>query len=179
MSDKSKIQETLRKLVAPGGEQYCIVATVDSVNLTDKTCEVTVINGDADLQDVRLLASDTTGGAFIIPTVGSIVICSFLNDAVAYVSMFSQIDGIHLNGTSYRGLVRIIELVQKLNALETFANQVKTAKAAIDAAAVSSPGTPVTNATLAAFLAAISVTFITPTTITNLENTTVKHGNGS
>lgn len=179
MSDKSKIQDAFRKMVLPGGEQYCVVGTVDSVNMTDKTCDVTVINGNADLQDVRLIAGATPGGLLLVPKVGSVVVCSFLNDAVAYVSMFSEVDAIWLNGTTYRGLVRIIELVQKLNTLETFANQVKTAKAAIDAAAASSPGTPVTNATLAAFLAAISVTAITPTTIANLENTTVKHGNGT
>lgn len=181
MSDKSQIQNGLRALLGldSKGQQYCVVGTVDSVNATAKTCEVTVLNGDADLQGVRLIANSTAGGLLLLPTVGSVVVCSFLNDAVAYVSMYSAVDAIQLNGTTYRGLVRIIELVQKLNALETFANQVKTAEAAINAAAVSSPGTPVTNATLAAFLATISPTFITPTTITNLENTTVKHGNGT
>lgn len=178
MSEKSKIQESLRKLVASNGEQYCVVATVDSVDLIENTCELSPVNGDADLQGVRLLANNNKG-FLIIPKVGSIVVASFLNDAVAYVSMFSQVDEIQLNGKNFLGIVKVTELVAKLNILFGFANTVIAAKNLIAAAAVSSPTTPVTNATLAAFMVGITPTPLTLVALAELQNTTVQHGNGT
>jgi len=178
MSEKGKLKDAIKKLSALSGEQYCVVCTVDSVDLVENTCELTPVNGDADLQAVRLL-SNNNKGFLIIPKVGSVVIASFLNDAVAYVSMFSEVDEIQLNGAGFLGIVKVTELVQKLNALEAIANQLIVAKNLIASAAVSSPGTPVTNATLAAFITGITVMPVTPTVVNNLQNTTVKHGNGT
>lgn len=177
MSDKAKLTDAIRRLAGKTGEQYCIVCTVDSVDMAEKTCDLTPVNGDADLQSVRLMANNDVG--FLIkPKIGSLVIASFLNDAVAYVSMYSEIDEIQLNGTAYGGLLKVAQVATKLNALEAFANTVITAKNLIAAAGLASPGIPVTNGTLATFLAGIPITPITPTTQNELINTTVKHGNG-
>jgi hypothetical protein len=117
-------------------EIYSIVCTVDSVDLGDRTCVCTPVNGGAELQDVRIQASiGSSVGFFIEPTVDSQVIVSFLSREIAYISLFSEIENVYLdfndkvifNGGSNGAMVKIGDLVSRLNLIENKVNSIITA----------------------------------------------------
>jgi hypothetical protein len=115
-------------------EIYSIVCNVDSVDTGDRTCVCTPINGGAELQDVRIQASLVgTTGLFIEPEVDSKVIVSFLSREIAYVSLFSEIKNVYLdfsdkvifNGGLNGAMVKIGDLVGRLNDIEEKVNDIK------------------------------------------------------
>lgn len=159
MSDKNTLRDALRDLTKPAESYYSVVCTVSDV--TDETCNCSPVNGDADILDVRLQA-DVKTGILIKPKDGSIVVVTMLNKHTGFVSMFSEVDSIVLNGDNYDGLVRVNDLTNKLNAL---INQLTTEHAAI-AAGITTAGGSYTPIALTTFNA------------NDYKNTTVKHGNG-
>lgn len=102
-------------------EVFSIRATVASLDLVNLTCDCEPLNEGADILNVKLIA-DKTSGFVVIPTIGSIVYVSFLSPDDGYISMFSHIDMIKLNGNNYGGLVKVDDLVTKLNNLENLVN---------------------------------------------------------
>lgn len=178
---EAEIKKALIKLIEDNSPHADCVCSVTSVNLTDLTCLCAPINGDADIVDVRLI-TDESKGFVIIPQVGSKVTVSFLNDSTAYVSQFSTLTEIRLNGTNYDGIVKVTDLVTKLNNLETRVNLIVADMFAFASAAAATTTTPVTGTSLSGFITpafANVTTPLTPTVKENLENTTVKHGNGT
>lgn len=165
------LRDALRSLVKPNNDGYSKVCTVDSVDLTNNTCYCIPVNGDADILGVRLIANENNG-FLLIPEVNSIVIVSFLNDSAAYVSMCSKVSEIQLNGSNYDGLVKVQELTDKLNNLENKLNDLITACTNQVVTLAPSGTFP-----LASFFT--SVTPLTPTQQTEIENLTVKQGDGS
>ncbi len=171
MSAVNDIKKAIKGITETGEEVYSILCTVISVDLTAKTCYCTPVSGDADISDVSLIMNAATG-FMIIPTVGSIVMVTMQNKETGYIGMFSGVDFIHLNGTNYDGLVKIQELITKLNNLESAFNSFVSLYNLHTHAVSTAPGTtsPViipNNNTL------------TPTQQTELENITCLHGNGS
>lgn len=167
-----KIRKAVKELSKTNDEVYSIVCTVDSVNMTDKTCDCSPIDGKADLLGVRLMAQNQTG-FFIKPKVNSVVVVTMINGFTGYVAMFSEVDEIQLNGDNYDGLPQIQVMVDKYNNLE---NKVNTIISTFNAHThpyvnVATPATTSPSATPV-------VGTLTPTTQIELENTTVKHGNG-
>ena len=114
--------DALRSITKQNNDGFSKVCTVDSVDLTNLTCYCVPINGDADIQEVRLMAN-IDNGFLLIPEIDSVVVVSFLSDSSAYVSMVSKVSEIQLNGTNYGGLIRVAELTTKLNNLENAFNQ--------------------------------------------------------
>lgn len=167
-----ELRDSLRKLTTPNGNAYSKVCTVDSVDLVNLTCYCIPINDDADITEVRLMAN-IDNGFLLVPEVDSIVVVSFLSDSSAYVSLVSKVSEIQLNGTNYGGLVRITELVNKLNNLENAFNQHITLYNLHTHAGVTS-GTSTTSPVVVA-----DTQTLTPTTEIDLENETVLHGNGN
>jgi hypothetical protein len=165
---KNEIVEAIRKIANNEFTPYSIVCEVESVNLIDKTCYCIPVNGDADLQNVRLNA-DKKDGFILIPKQNSLVVVSFINDSTAYISMVSEVDEINLNGTSFDGIVKVNDLVTKLNNLE---NKVNTIISTFNSHThvASSFGSPTT-------VPPVLVTgTLTPTVKTDLENEKIKHG---
>jgi len=148
---------------------YSIVCEVLAV--TGDKCDCSPVNGDADLIDVRLQASTTTG-ILITPTVGSNVVVSLLSNGSAFVSMYSDIDSIQLNGSNYDGLVKVNDLVTKLNNLENDLNTLKTAFSSW--VTVPNDGGAALKVATASWYAAS----LTPTVKANIENPLITHGNG-
>ena len=174
MSTK-EIKTALKKILDPNQEIYGIPCTVDSVDVTARTCYcIPIETGKADLIDVRLIADTDKKGFLIIPKVGSVVFVTMINNEAGYVSMFSEVSEIQLNGDNYNGLIKVVDLLNEINTRNTtLKTAITTALTSIDAAIVSLGGASTSSA---AFTAAT-------TTITNIlkatvENTTVKHGNG-
>ena len=169
MSLDSEIVKGLDKLALKHIHNPSFVCTVSAVSLADLTCTCTPVNGDADLLDVRLM-SQSANGFLILPSVDSIVIVSSIDNRTYYVSMFSEVDEIQLNGDTYDGLVKVGDLVTKLNNLENKVNAIITAYNAhihVETGASTAPTVSLVVGTL------------TPTVQANIENTTVKHGNGT
>ena len=112
----------------------------------------------------------------MIPSVGSIVIVTFLNNKTGYVSTFSEIakvlincDEITFNDGTNKGIVKVDPLLNKINAMESEINQLKSLLSAW--VPVPTDG----GAALKAVIATWSAQTITPTILNDLENTKIKH----
>lgn len=119
--DLAGVLSEFMKVLTDSENYYSSIAKVLSVDEIEKTCDVQIING-ASVEGVRLqqVASDT--GLFIKPSVNSIVILSWTDKTTAYVSMFSQIDEIIFQDGVNGGLIKIADLVTRLNDLEGLFN---------------------------------------------------------
>lgn len=168
------IKKAIRQMADKDEEVYSIVCNVDSVDTAEKTCDCSPIDGKADLLGVRLMAQNQTG-FYIIPKVGSVVVVTMINGFTGYVAMFSEVEEIQLNGDNYDGLVTINELVTKLNNLENGYNDlVLKYNLHTHIATDSVTFAPVTVAPTTS----TETTVLVPTVKANIENITVKQGNG-
>lgn len=176
MSGHSKVIESLNRFIGksiPPMPLFCIISDIDPVNLT---CYCQPINGDAGITDVRLMASVSVG-FLILPKDGSIVGISFINANSAWVSSFSDVDKILLNGDAYGGLPMSPALVTRLNNIENKVNALLTAfnnhtHLYTPSGGLPTPtGPPVPTASVAPPL--------TPTQLSDIENQTVFQGNGT
>ena len=159
-------------------EMYCVLCKVNSVDTSARTCEVSPLNGKADLFDVRFQAElSLTEGVFIEPKVDSTVLVAFINSVQAAVVLCSEVENIYIdtqgdtifNGGANDGMVKVIELVQKLNNLENDLNDIKLAV---------SGWMPAPNDGGAALKLALATWYgqtFTPTTTTDLKNDKVQH----
>lgn len=166
-----KIKYAIRELAKDNEEIFSIICKVESVDLANKNCYCVPIDNKADLMDIKLIA-DNKKGFIIIPKVGSVVIVSMTSNSTGYISMFSEVEEIQLNGDNYGGLPQIQKLVEKYNVLEKSINDLKT---------VFTSWVPVPNDGGAALKTAITLwvgQVLNVTQKSELENTTVKHGNG-
>lgn len=169
-----EIRKAIKTITKDDKEVYGTRCTVKSVNLTTNTCYCLPLDeSKADLVNVQLIADDQTG-FLLIPAVNSIVTVEYLSNEQYYVSQFSKLQGMQLNGDVNGGLIKIEDLLSAINTRNT---TLKTAIAAaltsIDASIVALGGASV-SAT--AFTAA--TTTITDILKVTIENTTVRHGNG-
>jgi hypothetical protein len=171
-SDNNYLRQAIKDLVANNEEMYSIICTVNSVDMDNLLCDCTPISSDtaADLLNVKLMTISKSG-FLIIPKVDSQVIVTMLSNQTGYVAMFSEVDEIMLNGDNFDGLIKIGDLITKLNNLENKVNLIVTSYTAhthaVSGLATGVPiGAPVTPT-------------LTPTVQSDLENTTVKHGSGS
>jgi len=109
---------------------YSIVGTVVSIDETERSCEVEPVDGSANIEKVRLQASlSLTTGFVCVPSVGSFVIVTFINDTTGYISLFSEIDKIlfdsdlvQFNGGGDGGLPKTSSLITKINQIENWIN---------------------------------------------------------
>jgi hypothetical protein len=173
MSKESRdIAEAIRALSGMDDLSFessaCKVKSVDPTNMT---CDVEPLDGSADLLDVRLNANYGKGFT-LIPKKDSIVVVTQLSDATAFVSMVSEVEQIYLAGDDNKGIVKVSELVDKVNRLE---NQINNILTVLKSTTI--PLAPSGTYPFAPLYSAINN--ITPlTTINDLENTKVQHGNG-
>lgn len=159
-------------------EIYSVVCTVESVDEGQRTADVAPINGNAEIFDVRLQSSlNGLNGLCIFPVVGSVVVVTFLNKLTGYISLFSEIekivldvnDTIEINGGTNGGIVKVNDLLNKLNAVENDLNNLKSLLSAW--VPVPSDG----GASLKTALASYFSQTITPTLLVDIENDKIKH----
>ena len=146
-----------------------IPCTVSDINTTEMTCTCTPINGDAEFFDV-LLNADADKGFTLIPANNSVVIVQQTSQATAYVSMVSKVDQVYLAGDANGGLVKVQVLNAALNNLQTEINTLKIAITALMAGYAPIDG----GVALSTFTALV----LPQINISQIENTTVQHGNG-
>jgi hypothetical protein len=185
MSDRS-IQEAIQKLAGTqlSDEVYLIPCTVDSVDLSTRSCSCTAIGGTAvtEINGVLLMAS-VDDGFLIIPSLDSTVIVSYSKRQPPFISLFSAVeqvliitgeasisikDGLtQLNDGSFGGLVKVAALTTKINNLENLLNNFITLYNAHFHPVAGSTTTPTVS---------IETGVITLTQRAEIENITIKHG---
>jgi hypothetical protein len=174
---KNDILNAIRQAAKLPGA-FSVLATVSAVDTEENTCDCVPMYEAPDLLDVKLFPRDEDGemkkGLLLVPKVGSVVVVSFINNQdTGFISMCSEVDEIHLNGENYKGLVKIEELVDKLNALENKVNTIISTFNAHTHPYVDSGSPAVTSVT-----ATLVAGTLTPTQVADLENDTVLHGDG-
>lgn len=91
------IQEAIRKLVQDGSEIYCKICTVDAVDASARTVDVSPLDGGAPVLGVNLQANqDAEIGVVLWPRRGSYVAVAFLNPAAAVVVLTEDVERITL-----------------------------------------------------------------------------------
>jgi len=171
-SQSRDIAEAIRALSGMDDLQYeSVLCNVSEIDTTKMLCKCSPINGDADFEEVRLNANYTKGFV-LVPKDGSVVVVSQISNEVAYISMVSDVEQIYLAGDDNGGLVKVADLVSKMNTIENDINTLKT---------IFSSWTPVPSDGGAALKLAAATWYaqqLTPTQATELENKKVQHGNG-
>lgn len=146
------LRSAIRRIAGNGAQvQVCEVISVDNDTRTAVVKDVAEFTAN--------LMPEVADGLMLIPAVGSSV---YVLQGV--IIGYSDIDEIWLRGTQYGGLVRVSDLVDKLNALENKVNGIINTFNLHTHAGTGSPPTPTITGTL------------TPTQITDIENTKVQHG---
>ena len=147
------LRTAIRRIVGQGATvQVCEVISVDVDKRTAKVKDV----GEFTVT----LMPEVSDGLLLKPSVGSTV-CVLQGIIIAY----SEIDEIWLRGQQFGSLIKITELVDKLNNLEDKVNSIVTTYNSHTHASSSSPAVPL-----------VTGSPLTPTTINDLENPNVKHG---
>lgn len=184
MSATEDIRNSVRELAKGNAQQFSVPCLVDNINTTDMTCDCEPIDGSADFLGVRLMAN-VADGYVLIPKDQSIVMVTPINKMTGFVSMVSEIDkvicyidsgnkyefstsGFIFNGGTLDGMVKVNDLVTKINALENLVNSILTV---LKATVI--PLAPSGTYPFASLYTAISA--ITPITVkADLENTKIK-----
>lgn len=171
ISANRDIVEAIRAASGMDDLQYeSVLCNVSEIDTTKMLCKCSPINGDADFEEVRLNANYTKGFV-LVPKDKSVVVVSQISNEVAYISMVSDVEQIYLAGDDNGGLVKVDDLVTKLNNLENKVNTIITTfnththVASSFGAPTTPPPSPVVGT-------------LTPTQATDLENKNVLHGNG-
>jgi hypothetical protein len=162
--------EALRYIAKPTSNLTPFLATVisGSYDANTQTIQVSPLDGSADFHNV-LVNANASNGFVLVPDDDSIVCVTPISDTVAFISMISTVTSININGNNKDGLVKVNDLVTKLNNLENKVNTIITTFNAHThvASAFGSPTTPPPTP--------VSGT-LTPTVKSDLENIKVKQG---
>lgn len=189
MGDR-EIQDSIEKLAGTHlkDEVFFTHCSVDSVDLSTRSCDVTAISGSAvgAITGVQLM-TEIDDGFLLVPTVGSNVLVGYSKRLVPFIAQFSQIDqvliitgntslgikdgSVQFNDGSYGGLIQIQQLITKLNNLENLVNDLTTKFNSHTHVLTLSSGT----GTAAPTTTMESKTLIT-TKQSDLENTLITHG---
>jgi hypothetical protein len=170
MSDLKVIRDSIRE-ISKEANAFGVICTVKSVDSAEKICICTPVDDSADILEVKLMAINANG-FYVLPKVGSYVIVSLTSPSTGHIAMFSEVEEIHLNGDNFGGLTKLEDVVTKLNNLENALNShILLYNTHLHATAAVGPPVPPTVPD--------TQTPLVPTVNIDLENTTVKQGDGS
>lgn len=161
MSDRA-IQEAVEKLSGThlSDKVYFIDAEIVSVDKLNRNCIVQAVGGKRSNQFTARLMATLDDGILIIPAPGSSVVVLRSEFTVPAIVQYSEVDEIILRGGDLGGLVKIINLTQKLN---NFVTEINTELTKIQVAITALSGTYI-KGTLSNF------------NKTDYENDTITHG---
>jgi hypothetical protein len=179
MSDRSDdIREAVRQLAGTHlvDKTHVAVAQVVSVDIDACTCVVLQVTGQTSATRTASLMTDVGDGFLLIPAIDSTVIIAWSDRNRPYVAMFSDLQDVYLDATGkitmnqgvLGGLVKVRDLVTKLNTIENKLNQmIASYNAHVHPDPVSgitgAPTVPITGT-------------LTPTQVVDIENPNVTHG---
>lgn len=137
-----KIRKAVQQMAGTFGANYATFTdgVVKSVDVDNRTCIVTVVNGKSEVDITARIAPVVDDGIILIPTVDSSVIVCHNVGNVAYISQFSELEKVLIyvgnstleiedgefkfNDGNLGGLIKIQDLVTKLNAIENKLNTI-------------------------------------------------------
>lgn len=123
------VQEAINTLVqAHTGTDdtlFFFTAVVNSVDIDNRICNCTSVEGAKNSFPNCRLMTELDDGILIIPTVGSNVSIILSTFTQPLVVGYSEVDKIILRGGDLGGLVRVKDLITKLNNLEDAYNGLK------------------------------------------------------
>lgn len=90
-----ELKTAIQKLADKGDQTYSLICRVDSVS--GIYADVSPVNGDAQILDVRIFPSDASSGFLLRPKSGSLVMVSFINKNQAFISMVSEIESFSIS----------------------------------------------------------------------------------
>jgi hypothetical protein len=105
-------------------EVKLLQCNVNSVDLSNRTANVTTITGTADLTFDALITAGISDGFVTTPEVGSMVFVLMSKYTLPFIVTFSDITQFDIMGGEFGGLVKVVELTQKLNDLENKVNDI-------------------------------------------------------
>lgn len=164
---EQEIRQELRKFVekfAPTLAETCTVKSVD----TEKETAIVESPIDNTEFEVSLFAGEK-GDFVCLPKVGSVVFVRKAENAVYYITAFSEIDKIKIFGGENKGVVKVKELVSEFKKLIDDVNQLKNLFTSW--VPVPSDG----GAALKTIITSWASSPITPTQQSNLENNKFLH----
>ncbi len=89
MSSIGRVMREWQRRSLERREFQAVLAVVDSVSEIEGTCDVSPVDASAQLFDVMLTVA-TGDVVTVLPTVGSLVVVDFYDDARAFVACFSE-----------------------------------------------------------------------------------------
>ena len=174
----SKIRRALTTLIDSRIATINITAIVNVVDKDNNTCDITTPKGQQLTVRLRALLDGSENGVIVYPALNSQVIISLIenNRDTAYVSQYGEVeemvinfpggikavlnaDGVVFNGGTNNGMVKINDLVTRLNNLESAFNS----------------HTHILTLTSGTGTAAPTILPVTETVISDLEDPKVKH----
>lgn len=179
MGKNTDILFELISIWAKENELYSKQGTVSSVDDGERTCIVSPTDGGPDILDVNFEAdsgSSTSKGFYVVPSVGSLVIVTFLNKEDSFISAWTNIDKVIakqgewvFNDGANGGIAKTPELTDRFNNLENKVNELITyINSHVHTSAA--PGSPTTSP-----VPLYTGGNLTPTVRSDIENEDVKH----
>lgn len=124
----SDITKTIQELAGTRNQDEVKLyqCNVNSIDLSKRTANVTTITGTANLTFDALLTAGISDGFVIKPEIGSMVYVLTSKYTLPFIVTFSDITQFDIMGGEFGGLVKVVELTQKLNNLENKVNEIIT-----------------------------------------------------
>ena len=159
------IYEAIRAIAGGGGSAMCDTGVARNVDADKGVCDVE-IEGKAPAKGALIGNADS--GVLTVPKEGSVVAVVWASPVTAVVVLTAEVEEIRIMGGNLGGMVKVEELVKKLNAGEKDLNNLKQ---------VFSTWTPVTQDGGAALRLAAATWYgqqLTETQKSDIENEKVK-----
>lgn len=122
MPGGKSIYEAIRMIAKGDGQALCDTGVARNVDADQGVCDVE-IEGKAPAEGA--LIGNAESGVMVVPKDGSVVAVVWVSKTTAVVVMVAEVEEIRLMGGQLGGLVKVEELVKKLNAVEKDLNSLK------------------------------------------------------
>ena len=122
MPGGKSIYEAIRMIAKGDGQALCDTGVARNVDADQGVCDVE-IEGKAHAEGA--LIGNAESGVMVVPKDGSVVAVVWASKTTAVVVMVAEVEEIRLMGGQLGGLVKVEELVKKLNAVEKDLNSLK------------------------------------------------------
>lgn len=177
MSDISDIRDRMKLFNKDNFKEefYSLRGIVKDVNLDDMTIDCVPVGDGPHLLDIQLIPMDADGnlqeGVVFVPELESIVYITMLSKTDGYVTACCKPSHIKLMGDKFGGLIKIEDLVTKINNIENLLNDL-ISKYNLH----THPYTNVTSPAVTSVTASTEPNTLTPTQKEDIENPLIKHG---
>ena len=122
MAGGKSIYEAIRMIAKGDGQALCDTGVARNVDAEHGVCDVE-IEGKAPAEGA--LIGNAESGVMVVPKDGSVVAVVWVSKTTAVVVMVAEVEEIRLMGGQMGGLVKVEELVKRLNAVEEDLNNLK------------------------------------------------------